>query len=344
MKKTLLMLFLMIGAGAAVWYLYDQRGESDRSETNIPILTDHLMKSGLKAAKEENWQSAIDSFRHAHGASPQLPEPLYNLALAHDRAGHRMVAVCWYEAFLAAAPAAKARTGVENRIRELDALTHRDISRLADAAIEIAIVVAKAEEKAPTEMKLHLLSFFRTVAMVDGLRGDVPHTRNLLDQMRDAFPNDEWWLDWIWLALSDVALNCADRNCFQEAGEFADCMPEAKAVQIRQYISRLKESGKTQVPPFSPSNLNARETIRRWRLYADEIVAGTHHRLHVMDLFAVDPAPGNGPIPEMGIGPYIQSLRWNAASGKQDVIDGVKRLFLTFQEIRFRRGLQANSG
>lgn len=343
MKKLSLILLLMVGVGAALWIFWRQREENDRSETNMPILTDHLMKSGLKAANEKNWQKAIDSFRHAHSTCPQLPEPLYNLALAHDRAEHRLVAMCWYEAFLVAAPVGKTRNIVENRIRELDALIRADITKLADAAIEIAIVVAEAEEMAPTNMKLFLASHFRTTALVDGHLGDISHTMAMSERLRSVDPDDGWWLDMISMVLSEVALDLADRGYLKEAEQIAGRMSESQAVQIRQYITKLRESGKTLEPAPSLKDLSPRETIHRWTVYADEIVAGTHHRMHVMDLFAVDPAPRTGPIPEMGIGPYIEAIRWSPAPSSRDVIDGAKRLFLTYQEIRLRRGLPGNS-
>lgn len=336
MKKFVLI--LIVGAAlAALWFW---RARPTQPAWRLPLLTERLMQAGLNAAKEKNWPEAIASFRHAHTCSPRQPGPLHNLALAHDQAGHRMVALCWYEALLAIAPDGKHRAFAQTRTRELDSMIQADITKLARTALEIATVEAEAaRETAPTSAELHRLKHVRTAAMVEGLLGDVARATQLLDELRPVNPADGFWSETRNVFWSDAGLQVgclfAERRRFEEAEQVAGRFPPPHAAVIREHIAQVKESGLDSGSGSWMKDLNPAEIVHHWSTYADEIVAGTHHQRHVMDLFAVDPVAKQDAAPEMGVGPYLEALRWRTSPpGASDVMDGVKRLCLTYREIK----------
>ena len=86
---------------------------------------------GVSAADQKDWELAIKYFGQAREEAPIWPDALYNLAYSHQQAGGReLIAIAWYQAYLAAAPgAADADQGriwivelegkVESRVRRL---------------------------------------------------------------------------------------------------------------------------------------------------------------------------------------------------------------------------------
>lgn len=94
---------------------------------------------GFAMAQRKQWSLAIKYFRAAREAAPTDSVVLFNLALAHDRAGGReLVTAAWYQAFLASSPASPNAAKVKKRVVDLEIRTETQILKLVETAERIA--------------------------------------------------------------------------------------------------------------------------------------------------------------------------------------------------------------
>ncbi len=106
-------------------------------------MADNAMARGVAMAQRKQWPLAIKYFKAAFQATPTDPRVLFNLGLAHDRAGGRsLVAAAWYRAFLIAAPASGNSAKVQKRVVDLEIETESQIARMLDTAQTIASQVS----------------------------------------------------------------------------------------------------------------------------------------------------------------------------------------------------------
>src|SRR5690348_1882754 len=63
-----------------------------------------LYNAGVEAAGRQDWRNAIAYFTAAHQRAHLVPKYMYNLGLAHARAGHEVAAIAWLSTYLLAAP------------------------------------------------------------------------------------------------------------------------------------------------------------------------------------------------------------------------------------------------
>lgn len=83
--------------------------------------TNEAMERGLLAAKEKEWVLAIKYFKEAQEKAPLEPKILFNLALASDKTGDRLLfSLAYYRVYLVLAPDAENAKQVATRIRELE--------------------------------------------------------------------------------------------------------------------------------------------------------------------------------------------------------------------------------
>src|SRR4051794_13442673 len=59
-----------------------------------------LYQAGLEAANRQDWRVAIAYLTAAHQRAPLVSTYMYNLGLAHARAGHEVAAIAWLIAYL----------------------------------------------------------------------------------------------------------------------------------------------------------------------------------------------------------------------------------------------------
>lgn len=94
-----------------------------------------LYNAGIEAAGREDWRVAIAYFTAAHQRAHLVPRYMYNLGLAHARAGNEVPAIAWLAAYLVAEPTAPNRAAIWTQIAELEAAAQRKASMLWDRAI-----------------------------------------------------------------------------------------------------------------------------------------------------------------------------------------------------------------
>jgi hypothetical protein len=93
------------------------------------------LDKGLAAAKQQQWEIAIQSFQDARKIAPDAPEIFYDLGLAESRiAGRELRAVSWFGAYLAASPDAPNAAAVKNFIAALRIKIKGNIDTVIKAA------------------------------------------------------------------------------------------------------------------------------------------------------------------------------------------------------------------
>ena len=92
---------------------------------------------GLIAAQKQEWDLAIKYFSQAQAAdsNSQSPTILFNLGLAHAKAGHEVAAIYWLHAYIAAAPDAPNIDQVKVEIQRLTVATGAKIQKIFQTAL-----------------------------------------------------------------------------------------------------------------------------------------------------------------------------------------------------------------
>lgn len=120
------------------------------------------LHQGLAAVELNEWDLAIEAFERARQSTPEDPAVLLDLALAQDHKGGRsLIAVAWYQAYLAAAPQAEQASRVQRRITEL----------LDGERKRAQLLLAKARETASLWSTAHD-SLLAASAGVEAILGD----------------------------------------------------------------------------------------------------------------------------------------------------------------------------
>jgi len=97
------------------------------------------VKKGIIAAKEQEWQIAIQSFQDARKLAPDAPEVYYNLGLAESRIpGRELRAIAWFGAYLAATSNTSNATAVDDFISGLQIKNEGNLSRLIKSVQDAA--------------------------------------------------------------------------------------------------------------------------------------------------------------------------------------------------------------
>jgi hypothetical protein len=99
-----------------------------------------LYNAGVEAAQREDWRVAIAYFTAAHQRAHLVPRYMYNLGLAHARAGNKAAAIAWLVTYLIAEPEAPNRASIWQQIATLEAAAQEDVERIyagAGSAVEL---------------------------------------------------------------------------------------------------------------------------------------------------------------------------------------------------------------
>ena len=112
------------------------------------------VKKGILAAQQQDYLLAIQYFQDARktAAGVYSPEVLYDLGLAESKIpGRELRAICWFAAYLAAAPGAPNAAAVQQQIDVLDVKSKSNLARLVKS-------VQDAAEKIPNRPSNLVLS------------------------------------------------------------------------------------------------------------------------------------------------------------------------------------------
>jgi hypothetical protein len=97
-----------------------------------------LFNAGLEAAQREDWRVAIAYFTAAHQRAHLAPKYIYNLGLAHARAGHDLPAMAWLVAYLTAEPNAPNRAAVWAEIAQIETRVRANVDALWALGVQAA--------------------------------------------------------------------------------------------------------------------------------------------------------------------------------------------------------------
>jgi tetratricopeptide (TPR) repeat protein len=291
-------------------------------------LTARWQEAGLHAAKASTWDEAIACFRRAHDSAPRRAEPVYNLALAYDRAERPLVAICWYEIFLCVAREGATRKQVENRIAALERKIRSDVHELIDSARKLESLDGGPE----LEPDVGKISLLRNAALVEAALGEGPKALALLDELRETDKSDLCWSETGEFAAQSLAvLSRAD------AEGIASRLSAPRSDRIRELLAG--DQAEVAEERHADERADPMQRIRIWRQLADLIAGGTLPASLVQTTFYLEPAATSAPLPELGLEPYIEFLRWrtDGVVNATELMDAAVRLGLIAQEIARRR-------
>ena len=95
-------------------------------------------EQGMAAAQQQSWDQAIAGFAAAQKLAEREPSVLYNLGLAHDKAGHDLAAEAWFRTYLAVSPKAPDATAVQSEIAKLQESNTNTIKMIFAASLTAA--------------------------------------------------------------------------------------------------------------------------------------------------------------------------------------------------------------
>lgn len=135
LKKTAIAIIGLVLAGSAIMGpqpvlagAYDRGPEAAKA-----------LNLGLKSAARGKYDQAIAYFEKARERSPHNPTVLFNLALATDRKSNReLIALSWYQAYLAAAPDDLQARRARRRVAVLE----------AEVRAKIGVLLSKSQQAA----------------------------------------------------------------------------------------------------------------------------------------------------------------------------------------------------
>jgi len=107
-----------------------------RAQNTLPPDAQKAFALGSAAVDQKQWDLAIRYFNEAQKAAPKNPRVLFNLGLAHSKAGHPMHAMVWLHAYLAASPKAANAEAVNKEIARLQIINDMTIAKLIQQAID----------------------------------------------------------------------------------------------------------------------------------------------------------------------------------------------------------------
>lgn len=182
--------------------------EKHKPPTVTPDEGRRAFEQGLEAVRMEDWTLAIGYFARAQKADPVSPPTLYNLGLAHAKAGNEVAGLAWLRAFLAADPNSANAGAVRAELGRLEEAAKAELSKLFDAALASA-------EKLPGDGRERRWAT-RSVAGIRAECGDIDVALSILAK---AEPDHEADVPELWKSHAISRLRAGDP---QGAIEFLD--------------------------------------------------------------------------------------------------------------------------
>jgi tetratricopeptide (TPR) repeat protein len=116
--------------------------------STLPPEALEAMRKGIIAANGQDYLLAIRYFQDARKTAVDAPEPLFNLGLAESKIpGRELRAICWFAAYLAAAPGTPNVAAVQQQIDVLDVKSEGTITRLITSVQDAAGKLPDADSR-----------------------------------------------------------------------------------------------------------------------------------------------------------------------------------------------------
>lgn len=95
-------------------------------------------QQGERAVQRQDWAAAVRYFSDAQKSTPWDPSTLFNLGLAHDKAGHEILAMAWLHAYLAADPTSSDSAAVRAALPRLEQQVNQHFEQFVSTALGLA--------------------------------------------------------------------------------------------------------------------------------------------------------------------------------------------------------------
>lgn len=102
----------------------------------LPPEAQQAFDRGLMAVQLQEWGLAIRYFSDAQKTAPHASTVLFNLGLAHARAGHELPAIAWLHAYLDATPQAPNAEAIRAEIERLKTVLRGKMNAIFQTAID----------------------------------------------------------------------------------------------------------------------------------------------------------------------------------------------------------------
>lgn len=217
-------------------------------ETPLPAGAQQAFDKGVIAAEQEAWELAITYFGEALGSAPRDPRILYYLGLSHERAGHQLIAIAWFRAYLAATPQAPNAAVVDKEVVLLKDQVKSNIKRIFEAALEASQVSgAEKSEK-----------HFESIMVFQAAAGDLDGAQQTLREIVDLWPIQElesnMWNGYI-RYLTDIG----------EVGTAQNILNRVQDRQVKISSECLIAKGLTSIGDFAGARQRLVETEKELR-------------------------------------------------------------------------------
>lgn len=112
-----------------------------RGEGPKPVVPESPYESGLTAAKQKDWEHALEFFLTAQETDPYAPKVLFNLGLVSEKIpGRELRAMAWFQAYLLAAPDAPDASAVRAELARLETAFEPSNLTILDRIDEVLLV------------------------------------------------------------------------------------------------------------------------------------------------------------------------------------------------------------
>jgi tetratricopeptide (TPR) repeat protein len=179
-----------------------------RAQQALPPEAQEPFNLGLAAVEQNQWDSAVGYFSEAQKAAPKNPRVMYNLGLAHSKAGHLLAGMAWLHAYLAASPSAANAEAVRMEIARLQVANDMRAGKVAQQALTIAQQIS-SEHSFQREMALE------TAIRAQAYAGDIYGA--LRNQSLSATTADELWTEYLvakaWAGDVQTAMGGFEAHC-----------------------------------------------------------------------------------------------------------------------------------
>lgn len=206
---------------------------------DLPPDAQAAVKKGLLAAKEQEWEIAIQSFQDARKLAPDAPEIYGYLGLAESKMpGRELRAICWYGAYLTATTNAPNAAAIKDAIAGLQIKNEGNIRRLIQAVqdADSALPDAHGKDIVGNEKPADFdrLGALEEVAKLWAHAGNSAEAIKICQHIGDAWHNDGWVNSALPSVLSDVVRTLAESGYMSDAVKTIQLIEDP---QIKMYAA-----------------------------------------------------------------------------------------------------------
>lgn len=212
---------------------------------------------GLMAVQLQEWGLAIRYFKDAYNTSPGVPTVLFNLGLAHDKAGHELPAIAWLQAYLAATPQAPNAEAIRAEIERLKTVTRGKMNAIFQTAITAA---QQLDPNGPflqdKDTALHGIA--NSQARAGDVEGAIA-TSKLRDYQEETPKVSSWW----WSVFSKELMWDGDLERAQEAMKNVTAAEDQDGVWDTR-CNRMYMSGDLEAARNAAQKIHDADKRGRW--------------------------------------------------------------------------------